>query len=120
MGITHAINLLCDRYFEDLDKTPEQINCGNCGCFADDLESFGFGVAVWGDSLGYSCWTPGIENHNEDWFTHIAPGHCFIMYEGKFYDSECSEGCEYADQLPFYQRQIWIENTGRRLAESTI
>ena len=112
MSITHAINLLCDKYLKDMNETPEQINCGNCGCFADDLESFGFGIAVWGDEIERKYWTPGIENLCPDWFTHFAPGHCFILYEDRIYDSECPEGVDHVDKLPFYQRQLASDFAG--------
>jgi len=118
MNIIQAIENLCNQYYDTLGLTTKKINNGLCSNFADDIEFSGFGVAVWGDA-DWISWSDNVGDF-PDWFTHIAPYHCFIWYEGKYYDSECSEGCDYVDELPFYQRQIWIENTGRRLAEITV
>lgn len=118
MNITQRIESLCDQYYEVNRLTAKRINNGNCDQFANDIEFSGFGVAVWGDE-DWLNWSPDIESY-PDWFTHFAPYHCFIWYEGRYYDSECSEGCEYVDQLPFYQHQKWIINTEHRLAESII
>jgi len=113
MDIMQTIKDICSRYYKTYGLTAKKINNGNCDDFANDIEFNGFGCAVWGDE-DWLNWSLDIKNHL-DWFTHFAPFHCFIWYEGKYYDSECPEGCEYADQLPFYQRQKWIENTRRRL-----
>uniref|UniRef100_A0A6M3LYN5 Uncharacterized protein n=1 Tax=viral metagenome TaxID=1070528 RepID=A0A6M3LYN5_9ZZZZ len=112
MSIAHAINLLCDRYFEDYGVTPERINNGRCEDFATDLESMDYGIVVWGDEIERKYWTPGIENFCPDWFTHFAPAHCFILYKDRIYDSECLEGVDYVDELPFYQRQLTSDFAG--------
>ncbi|MCK5614903.1 hypothetical protein KAR91_74260 [Candidatus Pacearchaeota archaeon] len=115
MNITQTIENICNQYYKVLELTTKKINNGQCSNFADDLEFAGFGVAVWGDA-DWLNWSPDIKNY-PDWFTHFAPYHCFVWHKDRYYDSECSQGCEYADQLPFYQRQKWMENTKHRLAE---
>lgn len=116
MSITHAINLLCDRYLEVYGLIPMQINNGQCEDFATDLEHFEYEVSVWGDE-DWINWSDNIEDY-PDWFSHFAGGHCFTWYKNKYYDSECSEGCEFADQLPYYQRQKkWINSLKKQERE---
>lgn len=117
MDITQEIEKWCNYYHDTFGLTTRKINNGNCGDFACNIELNGFGVAVWGDE-DWLNWSFGIKDY-PDWFTHIAPYHCFIWHESKYYDSECPEGCDYADQLPFYQRQKFIIDTEHRLAKVT-
>jgi len=83
-------------------ETPREINRGNCDTFANQIETLGFGEAVWGDELSPEDWSFS----SEDWFTNYAPYHCLILYQGRYYDSECPEGVKWPDQLPYYRRQI--------------
>lgn len=110
MNITQTIENLCGQYYDTLDLTARKINNGECMNFAANVADLGYGVDIWGDE-DWLSWSPDIESY-PDWFTHFAPYHCFVWYEGRYYDSECSEGCEYADQLPFYQRQLTCDSAG--------
>lgn len=105
-GITQAILKLRINYAEFDHLTPQAINNGLCGNFANDLVEMGFGEAVWGDDACPCLWSSCVMGL-PDWFTHFTGGHCFLDgHNGKFYDSECPQGCNYPDELPFYQRQI--------------
>jgi len=109
--ITQAIEELCWKWLDEkcqrfFPNSPAGINSGLCDEFANIIEiEAGFGKAVWGDKLPKGDWSSDVQRL-EGWFTTFAPHHCFIVYEGRYYDSECPEGCEYPDELPHYQRQI--------------
>jgi len=101
MNITKAILELITKY----GLTPFDINDGNCDSFANDITDMGFGQAIWGDDLDMDLWSLDVQ-HIDDWLGCFGAGHCFIWYNGKFYDSECPQGCDYPDYLPIYQRNI--------------
>jgi len=101
MNITEKIFELLPLF----DMEPHEINEGSCSTFAAMLRDAGFGRDVWGDDLDMDLWSDEIQ-HIEYWLETYGMQHCFTWYEGKFYDSECPEGCEYPDQLPFYKRLI--------------
>lgn len=102
LDITQVIKDQCAVYNHVECVTPQEINNGMCSDFADDVAHIGFGIAIWGDAVPIELWSELVLY--EDW-PHFACGHCFIMFNNKFYDSECPEGCDYPDELPFYQRQ---------------
>lgn len=101
MGIAQTILKLRTRWN---DLSPRQINNGGCEDFANVIESAGFGMAIWGENVPLELWSELVYGI-EDWLSHFAVGHCFIMFNDKFYDSECPQGCNYPDDLPFFQRQ---------------
>jgi len=107
VGIAQTIISLRSQYLKQLDFTkPSEINNGNCGEFANDVaDQIPGAYAIWGDDLCPILWSYKVIRL-PDWFTNFAPGHCFIMYDGRFYDSECPDGCDFPDELPFYQRDI--------------
>ena len=84
----------------------EFINEGRCDRFAEIIVDSGFGEAVWGDGLPRNAWSPAITD--EMWDGHyrdnVAPYHCFIMYDGRYYDSESPDGVEWPDQLKCFVR----------------
>lgn len=104
LNITDVINWQIAEYKAEYGVSAYEINNGMCEDFADDIEYIGFGNTTWGDELPIEWWSPPIRNIIDEWLEGYAPYHCFIMYEDKFYDSECPEGCDYADELPYYQR----------------
>jgi len=108
MNITQEIENLIDQYHDQLGLTAKKINNGKCMKFAEDIVDLGFlnCVAIWGDDLPYSCWSKVVQILWDNELEFYVGGHCFIMYNNKYYDSECSQGCNYPDKLPFYQRQI--------------
>jgi len=107
MGITQAILRLRADYARDFGLSPAGINGGECMNFAADIARKGFGEDIWGDDLDYDYfWSEDMQAFGF-WFAQSFMSiHCFIMYEGKFYDSETPQGCDYADDLPCYQRNI--------------
>jgi len=103
MGITQAILAQRERWF---DISPVQINNGLCDSFAEIIaETVPDTEIMWGCELLKTLWSNKIQ-HLKDWFTHFAPYHCFIVFDDKYYDSECPQGCNYPDDLPYYQRQL--------------
>lgn len=84
---------------------PIDINDGNCGDFAAAISDMGFGGDIWGDNFDKEFWTDAIDCC-ENFLEYFSAGHCFIWYGGRFYDSECPQGCDYLDNLPFYRRSI--------------
>lgn len=102
--ITRPILKLRVLYAKADGLKPHAINQGDCMNFARRIASMGFGQAVWGNDLDMSLYSENVQ-HIKNWMA-IAYGHAFIWYDGKFYDSECPQGCDYPDQLPFFQREI--------------
>ena len=83
MNITEVIEQLVIEY----DQDPYDINNGSCDCFAMDvIERMG----DYSDDL-YEIWDDDI-------------CHCFIFYEGKYYDAECPEGVNGQFDLPIFVR----------------
>ena len=80
MGITQAILRLRCIYAKQYDATPQDVNGGLCEDFAGDIVNMGFGNVIW------------------------SGAHCFVLYNGKYFDSECPQGCNHPDKLPFYLR----------------
>ena len=105
MNITRAILLLRIDYAEQYQYKPSEINDGSCCLLAETIANMGFGEAIWGDSLGMGLYSDSVQ-HIADWLECYAYGHCFIWYDGKFYDSECPQGCNYPDDLPFFKRRL--------------
>ena len=65
-------------------EDPNQINNGHCSFFAEEVaKEFRGAKSIWDDSHGW---------------------HCFVLYCGKFYDSECPEGVSHPKDLPFFKR----------------
>lgn len=104
MGITQTILRLRCFYAKRLNITPQLINNGRCEDFAGDIEKAGFGYAIWGGDVPIELWSELVYGI-KDWFSDFADSHCFTMFNNKFYDSECPQGCNYPDDLPFFQRQ---------------
>lgn len=111
--------------------SPEEINDGNCEEFAVEVirkmggenpdlheiwvENFlvdGGDYRINGKEPAFDWplleahWkTPKPENHEV--FDRVGGcNHCFILHQGRFYDSETPDGVDSFFELPFYQRQI--------------
>jgi hypothetical protein len=70
-----------------------EINAGFCEEFADRVaEKLPGAVVVWDWEADEA------EGMNRGW----AWAHCFVRYEGKFYDAECPHGVEHWLNLPFF------------------
>lgn len=99
MTITDFIRRLIKQWAKD----PREINCGDCEDFAGEIENAGFGTAFWGDELNSENWSENVRHLGYEW---EAQFHCFIEFNGQYYDSECPEGVNWPDELPFFQRNL--------------
>jgi len=108
MNITRAILELRIKYAAEDKLNPAAINSGNCKDFAAEIAAMGFGESVWGDDLAIEYWSKMVQDLCGEWnfAGYFSSIHCFIMYDGKFYDSETPQGCNYPDQLLCYQRNM--------------
>jgi hypothetical protein len=103
IDITEVINALVKDYFLmykefDFDQACD-INDGCCGDFAADVASRVDGAKeIWGDELEEEFWDMGIEH----WIEDHADAHCFIEYNGRYYDAEAPEGVDHPRDLPLY------------------
>lgn len=85
-----TISRVITRLVEEYDEHPVDINSGNCEAFADDVALAVPGArAVWD-------WEADPDQEEYVWC------HCFIEYEGRYYDAECPEGVKDWRQLPFF------------------
>jgi len=76
---------------------PYDINCGWCEDFANTVaDEFEGARAEWGNKAE-SLFEQG----------HKPYLHCYIVYEGAYYDSEEPEGVDSPVKLPLYYRQKW-------------
>jgi len=104
--IKHLVKLWFKFYGED----AEEINCGNCEGFAGDVvDLLPEAESFWGDAFSAEFW-----GFSEEDVSYLTSGHCFILYMGKFYDSECSEGVDHPRDLPFFKIEIeWQKHLKR-------
>ncbi len=111
VNITETINALVAEYFANrhengLDRVllDEQnvryhINDGSCEEFAETIADQVEGaVPLWGDSFDEEFWDMDIEY----WVEDHAYAHCFIVYEGRYYDAEAPNGVDHPKNLPLY------------------
>lgn len=94
--ITKAIQYFLKAY----DESPYQINCGLCEEFATDvLKRLGH---PYKDETDERCmlWHDNMPDCTEEEAAHWS--HCFIKWDGKFYDSECPEGVTEWRKLPIF------------------
>jgi len=74
--------------------------------FARNIAEQGFGNDIWGSEVPIEYWSNAVQaigRYAAEYFMEI---HCFIFHNGKFYDSECPQGCNRPDDLPCYQRNM--------------
>lgn len=90
------------RWCREDGTTPEDINGGNCEAFADEVASRVPGaVAVWDWEADEDAGYPPLEVR-ADWC------HCFIRYNGMYYDSECHAGVADWIDLPFFKEWDFV------------
>jgi hypothetical protein len=122
MNITEAINALVKKLLADaepgqydidnitIDNIRYYINCGYCEEFAGTIVKQIEGAeAYWGDNFDADFWGVDIE----DWVVDHAAYHCFIVYKGRYYDSEAPEGVDHPKDLPLYQKKQEFAKTGK-------
>ena len=91
--IETIIDAVCDRYFRLYSQTAQEINCGNCESFAHDVVGIlGSGEVFWHEEL-LDC----SKREAAYW------SHCFILYNGKAYDSETPKGVNRWRDLPCFR-----------------
>jgi hypothetical protein len=106
VDIGKVIDKLVQTYYNLYQVSINDINCGLCQDFAQDLvnifqERWGYELdSYWGDDLLAT-------ELNLDWEdVPYIDAHCFVFFEGKYYDSECSEGVVDWKQLPIFDGTI--------------
>lgn len=95
--VVHLVGLYEDAYGTD----AYEINCGLCEDFAHDL--------VWAlgeDPYSHSCpieirWHDEMEDCTEEEANTWA--HCFVVYQGRYYDSQAPEGVDAWRELPCFR-----------------
>jgi|TARA_Y100000034_G_scaffold113405_1_gene148393 hypothetical protein len=133
MNITEAINALVAQWLAEaesevywdtvsdervtnitIDNIRYYINNGNCEQFAEIIcEQIEGAEAWWGDMIGEEdddFW--GLEDI-ENWVEDHAYAHCFIVYKGRYYDSEAPEGVDHPKDLPLYQKHQILARTNK-------
>lgn len=94
--------------WEENGFTAETINEGSCDDFAAEIASTVPGaVAVWDFE------------QSGDTKTEFHYMHCFVRYQGRFYDSEMPSGVDHWMNLPTFQRHIEAGDALRRHIAAT-
>ena len=95
--IATIIDTVVAEYFAEDGCTPYYINCGRCDYFAAEvIRRLGAGDVFWHDEM-LDC----TESEAIHW------AHCFICYEGRYYDAECSGGVDEWRDLPVFVNHSW-------------
>lgn len=87
--------------------SAEEINCGMCDSFAEDVVQLLGGRARWGSDIAKP----------QDPYYDFAGGHCFTILHGRYYDSESPTGVDRWYQLPYFQRAYERDLYARTLRE---
>ena len=83
---------------EEFNAHPYDINNGQCEEFAAAVKDrLPEAEAIWADDLREKSMFDGIDTWLDD--------HCFIRFQGRYYDAEEPEGVSSPDLLPFFWRQ---------------
>lgn len=92
-SIAEAIVRLRDDWVAECGYAcPCEINGGDCLTFADEVSKLFQGAyAAWGHTVD-----PDLVDGSE---------HCVIVYKGRFYDSQCPEGVDKIEDIPFWARE---------------
>jgi len=129
-NITDAINALVEEYFANrkengLWKVPYlkeknvryHINNGLCDDFADIIcEQIEGAEALWGEAFSEEFWDMPYEH----WIEEVAMCHCFIVFEGRYYDAEAPNGVDHPRDLPLYINHIAIIETENKVVSKAI
>jgi hypothetical protein len=82
--ITEAIDVLVKLWKELFDSSAAGVNFGDCEWFAEEVCGLVPGAeAFWGDEL------TGVNEDTDDYAYH-----CFVRYNGRYYDSEAPWGVD--------------------------
>ena len=99
--IGQAIRWLAEQYKRASGLSPRQINQGQCDNFASDLQS------LVSDSRLFCS-----EQFEDEW--PDVPGHCWVEFEGKWFDAETPDGVDEWKDLPIFVRFIKWEKRGKQ------
>ncbi|MCA1064759.1 hypothetical protein QTG56_24445 (plasmid) [Rossellomorea sp. AcN35-11] len=130
-NISVSIYQLREEYIESgRAKTYQEINCGDCVDFAEEIEfRHSSSISLSNDHFileteGSDGWDGDeTDQWDEVWLSEynslppekitvpeltekIKGYHCWIYFENKHYDAECPEGVENLFELPFFQRYL--------------
>lgn len=95
--ITAIIERMAEGYNDLYGVDSEEINSGLCDDFAADVCAVVKGAThKWDDELRDDGWEDGSHN--------------IIIFEGRFYDAECSEGVDNWRELPYFERVASRQN----------
>lgn len=98
LGITDAVTSLVVVYAGLYKTDAYHINCGLCEDFAIDLIVVMGGDPYRGSDDIWMAWHDEMPDCTEDEATWHA--HCFVVYQGRYYDSEAPEGVNHWRDLP--------------------
>ena len=123
MNITEAINAIVEQWYAEredtfrnsdeitIDNIRYHINCGLCEELAETIirsGEFEGAEGFWGDNFDAEFWGIDVEG-----WVEYAAYHYFILYKGRYYDSEASEGVDHPKDLPLYQKNLIYATTGQ-------
>lgn len=94
--------------WEENGFTAESINEGECDQFAREIADTVPGAAMTWDF-----------EQSGDTKTEFHYMHCFVLYRGRFYDSETPDGVDHWMNLPTFQRHIECGNALRARMAAT-
>ncbi len=72
-----------------------------CDGFAEKVAS-----KVPGAKVCWDCDIDPMQSHLGE--NSRSPSHCFIVYEGRYYDAASSEGVDDWRELPFFKQHQWM------------
>jgi len=91
--IDQIIRAVVEVYKRLYDQDAYNINCGSCEMFAEDVIYVITGGNEETEEL-YAVWRKR---------RHPArSSHCFIVFRGRFYDSQCPKGVDHWKKLPAF------------------
>jgi hypothetical protein len=116
LNITEAIKALVKEFTSGVNSHPSNaydINNGLCDQFAFDImKKIEGSEYFWGDELEDEFWGMEKAHGIKRWGEEHGFGHCFIVFEGRYYDSEAPEGVDHPKDLPFYIKRLAYAMTG--------
>ena len=103
--ITDIIHYLIEKWYDEENLDPFHINCGSCEEFMLDVIEMSKDVLGLSLDEGATPWENGEGEYDN------YPGHYWVEYEGKCYDSECADGVDDWKELPIFKKyRFMIKN----------
>ena len=104
--IAEVIRAVAGVYQTLYDQDAYEINCGCCEDFAADVIAVLTGDGRETDEL-FAAWHDNMLDCTEgeaDWWSHK-----FVVYKGRYYDSQAPEGVDEWRQLPAFQNNPFLD-----------